>query len=116
MKSDRRFSPESEPPRIRGFQSAAALDRAKDEWAPKIRLNAIVVGQVLTEGAQMTMGEELLAETASNIPLKRLGNVRDIAACALYLASPASSWVTADVIEVNGGTEAPPVEFPVPSL
>jgi 7-alpha-hydroxysteroid dehydrogenase len=86
------------------------------EWAPKIRLNAIVVGQVLTEGAQITMGEELLAETASNIPLKRLGNVRDIAACALYLASPASSWVTADVIEVNGGTEAPPVEFPVPSL
>jgi 7-alpha-hydroxysteroid dehydrogenase len=33
----------------------------------------------------------------------RLGEVEDIAACALYLASPAASYLTGDIIGVNGG-------------
>ena len=41
---------------------------------------------------------------------------RNIAACALYLASPASSWVTGKIFEVDGGTEAPAFLVPVPSL
>jgi 7-alpha-hydroxysteroid dehydrogenase len=38
-------------------------------------------------------------------PMGRLGTVEDIALAALYLASPASSWVTGKVFEVDGGTE-----------
>jgi 7-alpha-hydroxysteroid dehydrogenase len=39
-------------------------------------------------------------------PMRRLGEVEDIATMALYLASPASSWVTGKVFEVDGGTES----------
>jgi 7-alpha-hydroxysteroid dehydrogenase len=41
-----------------------------------------------------------------NTPLKRLGEVEDIAAAALYLATPASAWVTGKIIEVDGGAES----------
>ena len=42
--------------------------------------------------------------------------VRDIALAALYLASPASSWVTGKVFEVDGGTEATNWPFEPPSI
>ncbi len=86
------------------------------EFAPKVRVNAIVVGQILTPGAASVLSEEMLAQAAANIPMRRLGDVRDIAACALYLASPASSWVTGRVVEVDGGADAAPLAFPVPPL
>jgi 7-alpha-hydroxysteroid dehydrogenase len=38
-------------------------------------------------------------------PMRRLGEVEDIATMALYLASPASSWVTGKLMEVDGGME-----------
>ena len=39
-------------------------------------------------------------------PLQSLGEVEDIAAAALYLASPASRWVTGKILEVDGGAES----------
>ena len=45
-------------------------------------------------------------------PMARLGEVEDIAACALYLASPASSYLTGDVIQVNGGLNALNMKMP----
>jgi len=86
------------------------------EFAPEVRLNAIIVGQIRTEGAESVMPAEMLARAADNVPMKRLGTPEDIAACALYLASPASQWVTCRVIAVDGGAAAPPLAFPVPSL
>jgi 7-alpha-hydroxysteroid dehydrogenase len=44
--------------------------------------------------------------------MRRPGEVEDIAACALYLASPASSWVTGKIFQVDGGTEAPAMSVP----
>ncbi len=41
-----------------------------------------------------------------NTPLKCLGTPQDIAAAALYLASPASAWVTGKIIDVNGGADS----------
>ena len=41
-----------------------------------------------------------------NTPLQRLGETEDIAAAALYLATPASGWVTGKIIEVDGGAES----------
>jgi len=42
----------------------------------------------------------------ANTPLKCLGTPQDIAAAALYLASPASAWVTGKVIDVDGGADS----------
>ncbi len=86
------------------------------EFAPRVRVNAIIVGQILTPGAATVLSAEMLELAAANTPMGRLGNVRDIAACALYLASPASAWVTGRIVNVDGGANAPQLEFPIPPL
>jgi 7-alpha-hydroxysteroid dehydrogenase len=86
------------------------------ELAPKVRVNAIVVGQIDTPGAADALSDDVRVEAVANIPMARLGNPRDIAACALFLAAPASAWITGRIIAVDGGVEAPPLSFPVPSL
>ena len=48
--------------------------------------------------------------------MKRPGTPEDIAAAALYFASPASSWVTGKLLHVDGGTERPSVDVPAPPL
>jgi 7-alpha-hydroxysteroid dehydrogenase len=88
------------------------------EFAPKVRVNAIVVGQVDTPGASSALSAEMKRQAAANIPMKRIGAPDDIAACALYLASPASSWVTGHSFAVDGGVGAGsvPLSFPIPPL
>lgn len=86
------------------------------EFAPDVRVNAIIVGQIDTPGAASVMGEEVKQRAARNIPMKRLGLDTDIALCALYFASPASAWVTGQAMAVDGGADTPPLAFPVPSL
>jgi 7-alpha-hydroxysteroid dehydrogenase len=76
------------------------------EFAPVVRVNAIAVGAVKTSALMPFLNAELLAAMEKLTPMKRLGEVEDIATMALYLASPASSWVTGKVFEVDGGTEA----------
>lgn len=75
------------------------------DFAPDIRVNAIAPGPILTAALQGVASDEVLKTMAQNTPLKRIGQPDDIAAAALYLASPASSWVTGKVIEVDGGAE-----------
>ncbi|MAG33804.1 MAG: short-chain dehydrogenase [Deltaproteobacteria bacterium] len=86
------------------------------EFAPSVRVNTIIVGQIDTPGAASVLSDEMKAHAASKIPMKRLGYDTDIAACALYLASPASGWVTGHAITVNGGADEAPLGFPVPTL
>jgi 7-alpha-hydroxysteroid dehydrogenase len=49
-------------------------------------------------------------------PLKRLGQPEDIALCALYLASPAGSFVTGKLFEIDGGLEEANLEMGLPDL
>jgi 7-alpha-hydroxysteroid dehydrogenase len=87
------------------------------EFAPKVRVNAIGVGAVATDALEIVLTNEALRrQFEENVPMKRVGEVEDIAACALYLASPAASWVTGKVFEVDGGTESHPMSFPTTSL
>jgi 7-alpha-hydroxysteroid dehydrogenase len=78
------------------------------EWAPRIRVNALAVGATETEALGMflnampEMRDQMLALT----PMARLGTPEDIALAVLYLASPAASWITGKVFEVDGGTIA----------
>lgn len=87
------------------------------EFAPKVRINAISVGGIATEALAVVLtNDELRAQFEANTPMGRAGTVEDIAACALYLASPAGGWVTGKIFQVDGGTEAPAIAVPVPKL
>ncbi len=84
------------------------------EFAPRVRVNAIAVGATLTDALGTFVKGDLKAQMEALTPLGRLGEVEDIAACALYLASPAGRWVTGKVFEVDGGTVASnwPIKIP----
>jgi len=75
------------------------------EVAPAVRVNAIAVGAVDTSALRPFLNEDLEAKMASMTPMGRIGKPDDIALMALYLASPASSWVTGKIFEVDGGTD-----------
>jgi len=72
------------------------------ELAPAVRVNAIAPGLVKTDFARALYesGEEAVA---AMVPLKRLGMPDDIAPAAVFLASDAASWVTGEVLVVDGG-------------
>ncbi len=76
------------------------------EFAPQVRINAIAVGAVATSALLPFLNDELRGKMDALTPMGRIGEVEDIAAAALYLASPAASWVTGKVFEVDGGTES----------
>ena len=82
------------------------------EFAPQVRVNAIAVGSIATEALAGILTPELEAEMVKLTPLGRLGRVEDIAACALYLASPAASYVTGEIYGVNGGLIALNMHMP----
>lgn len=84
------------------------------EFAPHVRVNAIAVGATLTDALAPFVTGELKEQMEEMTPMRRLGSTEDIAAAALYLASPASSWVTGKIFEVDGGTEASnwPIKIP----
>ncbi len=87
------------------------------EFAPLVRVNAISVGGVATDSLDVVLTDEhLRAQFMAGTPMGRPGTVEDIAACALYLASPASGWVTGKILQVDGGTEAPSITVPAPPL
>ncbi len=87
------------------------------ELAPKIRVNALSVGGVATEALGVVLTDDTLrAQFEANTPMRRAGTVEDIAAAALYLASPASAWVTGKVFQIDGGTETPAIRVPTPPL
>ncbi len=77
------------------------------ELAPSVRVNAIAPGLVKTELARgLWEGREDALGHA--IPLGRLGEVDDIATAALFLLSPAASWITGQTLVVDGGTTNQP--------
>jgi 7-alpha-hydroxysteroid dehydrogenase len=90
---------------------------ASRDLAPRIRVNAIGVGSTATSALDIVMSsDELRTAMEDATPLKRLGHVEDIAAAILFLTSPAGSYVTGKVIEVDGGLQSPNLEFPLPDL
>ena len=87
------------------------------EFAPKVRVNALSVGGVATESLEVVLTNDALREQFErNTPMGRAGSVEDIAAAALYLASPASAWVTGKIVQVDGGCEEPAITVPTPPL
>jgi NAD(P)-dependent dehydrogenase (short-subunit alcohol dehydrogenase family) len=78
------------------------------EWAPKVRVNAIAAGMILTEQAHLYYGDEAgVANVAATVPLGRLGNPEDVGDVCLFLASPLASYVSGASILLHGGGEKP---------
>jgi NAD(P)-dependent dehydrogenase (short-subunit alcohol dehydrogenase family) len=78
---------------------------AADELgASNIRVNAVEPGLVQTDLVGMiTAGGALLDDYLEQMPVSRVGTVDDIAAAVRYLAGPESSWVTGEMLAVDGG-------------
>jgi 7-alpha-hydroxysteroid dehydrogenase len=87
------------------------------DLAPKVRVNGIAVGSVATSALETVLDDEAIREEmVRRTPLKRLGRPEDIALCALYLASPAASFVTGKIMEIDGGLEEANLELGLPDL
>lgn len=96
--------------------SFLTLNLAQD-FAPRVRVNGIAVGSILTDALAGFMTDEMEQAMVAKTPMGRLGTPEDIAACALYLASPAADYVTGEIYGVNGGltqiqTDMPRAELP----
>lgn len=83
-----------------------------EEFAPLIRVNAIAVGSTRTEALKTVLTPEIEDTMVALTPMNRLGEVQDIAMGALYLASPAASYVTGDILNINGGMNRLNMEMP----
>jgi 7-alpha-hydroxysteroid dehydrogenase len=87
------------------------------DLAPKIRVNAIAVGSIATSALETVLTDDAIRnEMVTGTPLKRLGEADDIALCVLYLASPAASFVTGKLFEVDGGLEEANLALNLPDL
>lgn len=82
------------------------------EFAPKIRVNAIAVGSTKTDALNTVLTPEVEQTMVDLTPMGRLGEVEDIALGALYLCSGAASYVTGDILGVNGGLERLNMQMP----
>jgi 7-alpha-hydroxysteroid dehydrogenase len=87
------------------------------DLAPRIRVNAIAPGSILTSALEIVASNDDLRTPMERVtPMRRLGDPVDIAAAAVYLASPAGSYLTGKTLEVDGGITFPNLELPIPDL
>lgn len=72
-----------------------------EEYGPTVRVNCVLPGGVETDIAKAWSPEQ--RARLEDTPLGRIGVPEDFAGVALWLASPASAWVTGEIIRVDGG-------------
>jgi len=74
------------------------------EWGPKVRLNCVAPGPVSTEAFKTTYDPNI-AKVFEGIPLARFGSREEIAHSVVFMSSPASSYITGEVLFVAGGQQ-----------
>ncbi len=85
-----------------GFMRTAAIELAP--W--NITVNAVLPGNIHTEGMD-GLGPDYIASMAASIPMKRLGDVADIANAALFFASEEAGYITGQAMGIAGGQVLP---------
>jgi 7-alpha-hydroxysteroid dehydrogenase len=109
----------------RGYLAYATAKSALAHWtrsaatdlAPRVRVNGVFVGSVMTSALEFVAGQpELKDQLESKTPLGRIGEAEDVAAGVLYLASRAGHYVTGKMLEVDGGIQAPNLDLGLPDL
>ena len=79
------------------------------EWAPKVRVNCVTPGLVLTEDAEAHYGSERSQRAvAATVPLGRMADPTEIADACLFLASELSGFTSGANLVLDGGGERPP--------
>jgi NAD(P)-dependent dehydrogenase (short-subunit alcohol dehydrogenase family) len=73
-----------------------------------IRVNAVAPGPIFTEGAEAMMGgrDNFEGAMAAMVPMQRVGEVNEIAAAVVFLASDEASYITGQILGVDGGITA----------
>lgn len=74
------------------------------DLGPKgIRVNGIAPGATRTDALASVLNDETEARMLAHTPIRRLGEAQDMANAALFLCSPAASWVSGQILTVSGG-------------
>ncbi|MCR9013862.1 glucose 1-dehydrogenase [Aquiflexum gelatinilyticum] len=76
---------------------------AMDYGVDGIRVNAVGPGATKTAALASVLTPEIEAKMLAHTPIKRLGEVEDIAGAVLYFAAPVSEWISGQVLFANGG-------------
>ncbi len=109
----------------RGYVAYGTAKAALAHWtrlaafdlAPRIRVNGIYVGSILTSALEFVAGQpEMMEQMETKTPLGKVGDPDDIAAAVLYLASAAGKYVTGKLLEVDGGIQQPNLDLGMPDL
>lgn len=89
-----------------------------EELAPKIRVNCLALGAVMTPALQNTfdMDANFREKLIEKTPLKSVGDTNDIGLAALFLCSPGASYVTGAVLNIDGGIQDTNLPFKLPDL
>lgn len=78
------------------------------EWAPKVRVNTVVLGLARTENAHVHYGDEDgIAAVARTVPLGRLADPSDVGDACVFLASGAARYISGAALHLHGGGERP---------
>ncbi|CAN5514997.1 SDR family oxidoreductase [soil metagenome] len=78
------------------------------EWAPKVRVNSVIVGMVETEQSELFYGDaDSIAAISKNVPMGRLAKPADIGWATAFLASNAAAYIIGASLELHGGGEPP---------
>jgi 3-oxoacyl-[acyl-carrier protein] reductase len=85
-----------------GFMRTAAIELARD----KITVNAVLPGNVMTEGLA-ELGEDYIRGMEASVPLGSLGTVADIGHACLFFASDEASYITGQALTIDGGQVLP---------
>ncbi|MFF4060412.1 SDR family oxidoreductase [Streptomyces sp. NPDC001668] len=90
---------------------------AARDLAPRIRVNGVVPGSIATDNLRFVMQDDALrGRLEQATPMRRAGRPEDVADAVVYLASPASSYVTGKLLEVDGGIDTPNIDLGIPDL
>ncbi|WP_053957341.1 3-oxoacyl-ACP reductase FabG [Inediibacterium massiliense] len=94
---------------VNGFIKTAAIELAKHN----ITVNGVEPGNIMTEGMGSQLGEEYIKAQEASIPMGKLGEPKDIAYAALFLASDEAKYITGQTIAIDGGQTLPESMFAV---
>ena len=90
---------------------------AAADLAPRIRVNAVAVGAAATSALDIVLVDDSLRRQMERAtPLGRIGDPQEVAAAIVFLASPASAYLTGKILEVDGGIDRPNLDLGIPDL